>query len=174
MDELFALMSFLSHMHFQDQLFKQFCWMSLLTLADKTIPRNAAHTAMQIEFLPHWGMRKKVKIRPFSFSTAGVSVQKAAVPMVTLVVTLFLAGLHTWLLLDCAGQAPRRIHFSPHAMSAAGGFLARPGSVSWKVSDSVGCSGFLESAMVSCYMLLGCTDGAFCSLKASFHINPTH
>lgn len=170
MDELFALMSFLSHMHFQDQLFKQFCWMSLLTLADKSIPRNAAHTAMQTELLPHWGMRKKVKIRPFSFSTVDVSVQKAAVPMVTLMVTLFLAGLHTWLLLDCAGQAPHRNHFSPYAMSAAGGFLASPGSA----SDSVGCSGFLESAMVLCYMLLGCTDGAFCSLKASFHTNLTH
>lgn len=148
--------------------------MSLITLADKTIPRNGAHTVMQTDFLPHRGMRRKVKIRPFSFSTAGVSVQKAAVPVVTLVVTLFLAGLHPWSLMGCAGQAPHHIHFSPYSMSAAGGFLASPGSVSWKASDSVGCSGFLENAMGLCCVLLGCTDYVFCSLKASFHINLTH
>jgi len=102
MDELFALMSFLSHMHFQNQIFKHFIWMSHITLEDKTIPRDAAHTVMQTEFLPCQWMRRTIKIWPFSFSTAVVSVQKAAIHMVTSGVAPFLSGLHPQSLLCCA------------------------------------------------------------------------
>lgn len=54
-------------------------------------------------------------------------------------------------------------------MSAAGRLLANHGNMSWKGSDSIGCSGFLEKAMVLCYAL--CTNCAFCCLKASFHFS---
>lgn len=148
--------------------------MSLTTLEDMTIPRDAAHTMMQTEFLPCRWMRRRFKLCPFSLSTSVVSVQKAAVPVVTLVAALFLSGLHPWSLLCSAAWDPHSNHFPPCTMSAAGGFLASPGILSWQGSDSAGCSGFLEQAMVLCYTLLGYTNGAFCSLKGSFHIYPTH
>lgn len=57
---------------------------------------------------------------------------------------------------------------------AAERFLVSSGSMSWKGSDSACCSGFLEKAVVWSYTSLGCISGAFFSLRASFHVHPTH
>lgn len=150
MDEPFVLMPFLKAIcTFQNQVFKHFCWISLITLKTRPFQGLLLILVCRQNFSSpdDWEGSQDMAL----LSQGSSCVWKRLYSPHWLYWSSVLFGTHpAW------------------AMSAAGRFMVCSGRMSWQGSDSTCCSGCLENPVVLSCTLLGCINGPFFSSRASF------